>query len=108
LPKSVRGGRGGGNPVAAPFPGGGETYKKIRGAVPDSAWIPEPYAAGPRGHGTGVRVLPGEAQAAGWRAAGVVLKRIYLSLGSNIGDREGNLRKAVERLASQDVRVLHT
>jgi 2-amino-4-hydroxy-6-hydroxymethyldihydropteridine diphosphokinase len=36
------------------------------------------------------------------------LKRIYLSLGSNIGDREGNLRKAVERLASQDVRVLHT
>jgi 2-amino-4-hydroxy-6-hydroxymethyldihydropteridine diphosphokinase len=36
------------------------------------------------------------------------LKRIYLSLGSNMGDREGNLRKAVERLASQDVRVLHT
>jgi 2-amino-4-hydroxy-6-hydroxymethyldihydropteridine diphosphokinase len=36
------------------------------------------------------------------------LKRIYLSLGSNLGDREGNLRKAVERLASQDVRVLHT
>jgi 2-amino-4-hydroxy-6-hydroxymethyldihydropteridine diphosphokinase len=35
------------------------------------------------------------------------LKRIYLSLGSNIGDREGNLRQAVERLASQDVRVLH-
>jgi 2-amino-4-hydroxy-6-hydroxymethyldihydropteridine diphosphokinase len=36
------------------------------------------------------------------------LKRIYLSLGSNVGDRERNLRKAVERLASQDVRVLHT
>ena len=35
------------------------------------------------------------------------MKRIYLSLGSNIGDREGNLRKAVERLASLDVRVLH-
>jgi len=35
------------------------------------------------------------------------LKRIYLSLGSNIGDRERNLRQAVERLASQDVRVLH-
>jgi 2-amino-4-hydroxy-6-hydroxymethyldihydropteridine diphosphokinase len=34
------------------------------------------------------------------------LKRIYLSLGSNLGDREGNLRKAVERLASDDVRVL--
>jgi 2-amino-4-hydroxy-6-hydroxymethyldihydropteridine diphosphokinase len=34
------------------------------------------------------------------------LKRIYLSLGSNVGDREGNLRKAVERLASDDVRVL--
>ena len=36
------------------------------------------------------------------------MKRIYLSLGSNIGDREGHLRKAVERLAAQDVRVLHT
>jgi 2-amino-4-hydroxy-6-hydroxymethyldihydropteridine diphosphokinase len=36
------------------------------------------------------------------------LKRVYLSLGSNIGDREGNLRKAVERLAAQEVRVLHT
>jgi len=36
------------------------------------------------------------------------LKRIYLSLGSNIGDREANLHKAVEQLASQDMRVLHT
>jgi 2-amino-4-hydroxy-6-hydroxymethyldihydropteridine diphosphokinase len=34
------------------------------------------------------------------------LKRIYLSLGSNVGDREENLRQAVERLASGDVRVL--
>ena len=36
------------------------------------------------------------------------MKRVYLSLGSNIGDREGNLRKAVERLAAQEIRVLHT
>ena len=36
------------------------------------------------------------------------MKRIYLSLGSNIGDREANLHKAVEQLASQDIRVLHT
>jgi 2-amino-4-hydroxy-6-hydroxymethyldihydropteridine diphosphokinase len=36
------------------------------------------------------------------------LKRIYLSLGSNVGDREANLRKAVERLASDDVRVLRS
>ncbi len=35
------------------------------------------------------------------------MKRIYLSLGSNVGDREGNLRTAVERLASSDVHVLH-
>jgi len=34
------------------------------------------------------------------------LKRIYLSLGSNVGDRERNLRQAVERLASNDLRVL--
>ena len=36
------------------------------------------------------------------------MKRIYLSLGSNLGDREANLRKAVKRLASNEVRVLHT
>jgi 2-amino-4-hydroxy-6-hydroxymethyldihydropteridine diphosphokinase len=36
------------------------------------------------------------------------LKRIYLSLGSNVGDRERNLRKALERLASDDVRVLRS
>lgn len=36
------------------------------------------------------------------------MKRIYLSLGSNIGDRERNLRKALECLASRDMRVLHT
>jgi 2-amino-4-hydroxy-6-hydroxymethyldihydropteridine diphosphokinase len=34
------------------------------------------------------------------------LKRVYLSLGSNIGDRAGNLRKAIERLAALDIRVL--
>ena len=36
------------------------------------------------------------------------MKRIYLSLGSNIGDREAHLREALERLAASDVRVLHT
>ena len=35
------------------------------------------------------------------------MKRIYLSLGSNIGDRAENLRVAVERLGESDVRVLH-
>ena len=35
------------------------------------------------------------------------MKRIYLSLGSNIGDREGNLRTAVGRLAANDVHPLH-
>jgi 2-amino-4-hydroxy-6-hydroxymethyldihydropteridine diphosphokinase len=34
------------------------------------------------------------------------MKRVYLSLGSNIGDREANLRAAVERLAAPDLRVL--
>ena len=34
------------------------------------------------------------------------MKRIYLSLGSNIGDREANLRKAVELLEALDVHVL--
>ena len=35
------------------------------------------------------------------------MKRIYLSLGSNLGDRQRNLRQAVDRLASNDMRVLH-
>ena len=34
------------------------------------------------------------------------MKRIYLSLGSNLGDREANLRKAVERLAHLEISVL--
>ena len=36
------------------------------------------------------------------------VKTIYLSLGSNLGDREANLRAAIERLAPLDVRVLRT
>jgi len=34
------------------------------------------------------------------------VKTVYLSLGSNIGGREENLRKAIESLAAADVRVL--
>jgi len=33
------------------------------------------------------------------------LKKVYLSLGSNLGDRETNLRRALELLASPEVRV---
>ena len=32
----------------------------------------------------------------------------YLSLGSNLGDREANLRAAIERLSAPDARVLRT
>jgi 2-amino-4-hydroxy-6-hydroxymethyldihydropteridine diphosphokinase len=34
------------------------------------------------------------------------LKTVYLSLGSNIGDREANLRAAIEQLAAPRLRVL--
>jgi 2-amino-4-hydroxy-6-hydroxymethyldihydropteridine diphosphokinase len=34
------------------------------------------------------------------------LKTTYLSLGSNLGDREGNLRTAIERLTAPGLRVL--
>ena len=34
------------------------------------------------------------------------MKTVYLSLGSNIGDREGHLRKALEQLTAGGVRVL--
>jgi 2-amino-4-hydroxy-6-hydroxymethyldihydropteridine diphosphokinase len=36
------------------------------------------------------------------------VKTIYLSLGSNLGDREAHLRAAIERLAALEVRVLRT
>jgi 2-amino-4-hydroxy-6-hydroxymethyldihydropteridine diphosphokinase len=35
-----------------------------------------------------------------------VLKIVYLGLGSNVGDREGWLRKAVDTLQSRDMRIL--
>jgi 2-amino-4-hydroxy-6-hydroxymethyldihydropteridine diphosphokinase len=40
-------------------------------------------------------------------AAGVVLtaKKIYLGLGSNIGDRESNLKSAIEKLHTPDLRI---
>ena len=34
------------------------------------------------------------------------MKTVYLSLGSNIGDREGHLRQAIEQLNAAGVRVL--
>jgi 2-amino-4-hydroxy-6-hydroxymethyldihydropteridine diphosphokinase len=36
------------------------------------------------------------------------MKTAYLGLGSNVGDREANLRGAVERLAAAGMRVLRT
>jgi 2-amino-4-hydroxy-6-hydroxymethyldihydropteridine diphosphokinase len=36
------------------------------------------------------------------------MKTIYLSIGSNVGDRESHLARALERLAENDVRVLRT
>jgi 2-amino-4-hydroxy-6-hydroxymethyldihydropteridine diphosphokinase len=35
-----------------------------------------------------------------------VTKTVYLGLGSNIGDRAGNLRRAIEELESPDLRVV--
>lgn len=39
-------------------------------------------------------------------ARGGIVKRVYLSLGSNIGDRGGNLARAVEALRARGVRVV--
>jgi 2-amino-4-hydroxy-6-hydroxymethyldihydropteridine diphosphokinase len=36
------------------------------------------------------------------------VKTAYLSLGSNLGDRAGNLRRAVELLASPDILIMRT
>ena len=106
--EKYRGGPVGVNTIAASISEESETIEEVYEPYLIQLGFLNRTPRGPRGHGTGVRVLQGEAQAAGWRAAGLVLKRIYLSLGSNIGDREANLRKAVERLAANDVRVLHT
>jgi 2-amino-4-hydroxy-6-hydroxymethyldihydropteridine diphosphokinase len=34
------------------------------------------------------------------------VKTVYLSLGSNVGDREAHLREAIERLEAADIRIL--
>jgi len=34
------------------------------------------------------------------------LKTVYLGLGSNVGDRESNLREAIERLEAEGIRVM--
>ncbi len=34
------------------------------------------------------------------------MKTVYLSLGSNVGDRDQHLRRALERLATEDVRIV--
>jgi 2-amino-4-hydroxy-6-hydroxymethyldihydropteridine diphosphokinase len=36
------------------------------------------------------------------------MKTVYLSLGSNIGDRQSNLQTAIERLAGRRLRILRT
>lgn len=36
------------------------------------------------------------------------MKTAYLSLGSNLGDRAGNLRRALELLASRDIVIMRT
>jgi 2-amino-4-hydroxy-6-hydroxymethyldihydropteridine diphosphokinase len=36
------------------------------------------------------------------------MKTIYLSLGSNVGDRDHNLRTAIERLTAPDLHILRT
>ena len=36
----------------------------------------------------------------------VFMKTVYLSLGSNVGDRDRNLRAAIERLEAPDLHVL--
>ncbi len=56
--------------------------------------------------GAGVRLLPGAAPVRRRRAsAGVVLKIVYLALGSNVGNREEHLRKALEKLQARDLRL---
>src|SRR5579864_3448881 len=36
------------------------------------------------------------------------MKTVYLSIGSNVGDRETHLTRALERLAENDLRVVRT
>jgi 2-amino-4-hydroxy-6-hydroxymethyldihydropteridine diphosphokinase len=51
-------------------------------------------------------LFSGAAKGASGRPEYAVLKRVYLSLGSNLGDRRAHLHEAIERLAAAEVRVL--
>jgi 2-amino-4-hydroxy-6-hydroxymethyldihydropteridine diphosphokinase len=36
------------------------------------------------------------------------MKTVYISLGSNVGDRDMHLKRALERLAAEDIRIVRT
>ncbi len=36
------------------------------------------------------------------------MKTVYLSLGSNVGDRDQHLKRALERLTAEDIRIVRT
>jgi 2-amino-4-hydroxy-6-hydroxymethyldihydropteridine diphosphokinase len=52
-------------------------------------------------------VIPGQAKARPTKVF-ANMKTVYFGLGSNMGDREYNLRTAIEQLAAPDLRVLRT
>ena len=75
-------------------------------ALPDPARVHRPHAARARRDGPRVRALRRRAQAARPAPEHAVLKLVYLSIGSNLGDREAALREAVAALGPAGVRVL--
>ena len=101
--EKYRGGPVGVNTIAASISEEAGDHRGSLRAVPDPTRLPQSHAARPGRDGTGLRIFQREAQAARQRSGGAVLKTVYLSLGSNLGDREANLRAAVERL--EPVRV---
>ena len=88
----------------------GRHHRRGLRAVPDPARLPQPHAARARGHRAGVRLFQGEARgpASDVQPRGCDRETVYLGLGSNIGDREANLRDALDRLSRPRLRVLRT
>src|SRR5579862_3858375 len=61
-------------------------------------WVPSELSS--------ISRFPARCGAACRRRSSSTVKTVYLSLGSNVGDREARLREAVERLEAADVHIL--
>ena len=87
------------NTIAASIDEEPRHHRRSLRALPDPARISRPHAARPRGTDRAFDYFQSRAAACANRQPSLSsVKTVYLSLGSNIGDREAMLQSALDRL----------